>query len=243
MEDKNNIRENLLQELPDYISGELSDNKIRAEIDELIKNDPSFANEYRLMKSALSFVGNAEHSSPDEVYFANLQSKILNRTSAKESVTFYSKLISYWKYLVPAVTVCIVILVYTSNMNNNSDNISTNLKTEKKTQTNIIPETLQKKEVTAENNVTDKEELTNLYYSPDDEEVFTDAAPLNRSKNLIENSGPAKNNSDNILKEDIKQIQIDLFNSDDEDTYEDDYRSLSPEQQKQILDELKKSTI
>lgn len=252
MEHKNNNRENLLHDLPDYISGELSDNKVITEIDELINNDPSFKSEFESMKSALSFVSTAELSSPDEVYFANLQSRVLSKTSAKESVPFYSKLISYWKYLVPAVTVCIVILVYSSSMNNNTvvvpvkDNVS---KTETK---NNISQTESPKNETA--SVTgNNEELEDLYYSTDEETSYENSEdssndlsnflpPVLKHK-IIYRSQPSEN-SQNALLEDVTQQQINLFNNETDDgSYEDDFRSLNPDEQKQILEELKKSKL
>lgn len=248
MENNNELNiEDLKLELPDYISGELKDNTMRQKIEILIRTDNDFKNEYNSLRTALSFISTSEFEKPQELYFANLQSRILEKTSAKEeAIPFYNKIISYWKYLVPAVTVCIVILIYTSNMNTVPDKTLPVSKTEIKTESIVTPEntTAQKTEISKDDTSADNEDLADLYYSPDDEDLFISTTPVLKQKN--NNQTQQQDNSNdaaNIIKEDIKQLQINLFNSDEEDSYEDDYRSLSPEAQKQIIEELKKTSI
>lgn len=238
-----NIQENtedkidLNHELPDYISGTLSNEKLRSDIEDRIGKDEAFRKEYESMRSAMNFLSSAELTSPDEVYFANLQSKILNKTSARESVPFYAKVLSYWKYLIPAVTVCIVILVYTSNMNNNIPVTDLPKDVKKDSQQIIVPQN-----TTTPENISvpeNKDELLDLYYSTDNEDDLDNTAitaPEIKPKNNSKNVKP-----DNILKEDASQLGIDLFNGDTEDnSYEEEYKNLSPEEQKKIIEELKK---
>ncbi|CAN5653677.1 hypothetical protein BH10BAC5_BH10BAC5_03970 [soil metagenome] len=237
-----NDTDKLKFELPDYISGGLKDNSLREKIESMIESDLMFRNEYERLRSAVMFLKEAEFKSPDEVYFANLQSNILKKTSAKESVPFYSKIVSYWKYLVPAVTVCIVILVYTSGMNNNSDKISSLALPEKKVPTLETPETIQTNDTAVEIYSAEREGLADLYYSPDDDETAAITTQVTRSGNNTKVAAPGNTNNSSSIEE-LKQMQIDLFNGGIEDSYEEDFRSLTPEQQKVILDELRNSNI
>jgi hypothetical protein len=117
---ENNHFDELLYSLPDYIKGELDDDNVKEQIEAKLLTDSSFREEYESLKATMSFIQDTELESPSEVYFANLQANILSKVHKEKSPrreSILAKLAGYWKVAVPALAVCVVLFIYSQNMN------------------------------------------------------------------------------------------------------------------------------
>lgn len=111
-ENKSNTGEELLFSLPDYINGKITDSSLKSEIESMIQTDEEFRNEYLAMKNTLQFVEDSSLEPPPEHYFNGLVPRINTRleNSASGKLPVHG-ILHLWRYVVPALTVIIVIII------------------------------------------------------------------------------------------------------------------------------------
>lgn len=290
MNTKYNIEE-LLHNLPDYISDNLSDPDLKEAIELKISSDPDFKMEFTRLKETLNFLQTESFELPSDTYFNNLSVRI-NEAINKETpaLTFFEKIGIFMKIALPVLAVFLIItflIIYNASFNENSDKSKiTDAKTEetgitesgkdktsdKKSDQSAAENDLKKQNGSElkENKTIDKipdpvrqfknrslilnkdnsdkfsatEESVNLK----DDETFTNSIKDNDNLMFSDNSKTKENISDNdennynpenILTEQEDDI---LILSDTEDEFlEEDIFELTPEEQKEIVEFLKKS--
>lgn len=290
MNTKYNIEE-LLHNLPDYISDNLSDPDLKEAIELKISSDPDFKMEFTRLKETLNFLQTESFELPSDTYFNNLSVRI-NEAINKETpaLTFFERIGISMKIALPVFAVFLIItflIIYNASFNENSDKSKiTDAKTEETgiTESGKDKTSDKKSDQSAaendlkihngselkENKTIDKipdpvrqikngspihnaeksdkfsatEESVNLNY----DETFTNSIKDNDNLMLSDNSNTKENISDNdenndnpesILTEQEDDILI-LSDTDDE-FLEEDIFELTPEEQKEIVEFLKKS--
>lgn len=230
---ENNHFDELLYSLPDYITGELHDENIRKKIEAKLLTDSSFREEYDSLTTTMNFIQETEFEPPSEVYFANLQANILSKVhkeNSAEKQSVFAKLIGYWKVAVPALTVCIVLFVYSQNMNTtqlplkeNKEQLSLNDKPGNKPQ-----DTTPKDEVITKDNSEPLKTgtLTETTESPKYKKLDSDSYNENIS---AEDNSSYSDEADGSL----------LFSREDDTQAQDEYDNLSTDDQLDILQNLK----
>lgn len=220
--------------LPDYITGELDDEKIKEQIEAKLLVDSSFREEYDSLKATMNFLQEAELEPPSEVYFANLQANILSKVhkdTPAEQHGILAKLVGYWKVLIPALTVCVVLVIYTRNMETPQLPLSQDIKVQipfndkgKNTQ-----DTSSKDEDISTENSTQTENVSN-------NDVIS-TTPKHKKNELVSPQQIISSNEGASLTDDSEGSII--FGKDDESQAQDEYDQLSTDDQLDILQSLK----
>ncbi|MEO8446166.1 MAG: hypothetical protein ABI528_01655 [bacterium] len=256
--------EDLVHSLPDYISDKISDDTLIKEIESEIENNSEFKCEYDDLKKTFSFLKTAELESPNENYFNNLSVKI-NQRIDNENVagSFWQRLSPVWKILLPAIPIIIAALLLFNIFRNETtetritgNEIKTTPPVEKKVEA-VSPKEELRDNSLAENETQVKESPVNIGKSY--KEKYTKSLLAN--KDLTTERSPeiglrgsgvdlmsiAKNVNQNVLADNIESTDNDdemLYPSEsDEETLEQDFYDLTPQQQKEILDDLKNTQI
>lgn len=228
-----NLHDELSYSLPDFITGELNDERIRKQIEERLLTDAVFREEHDSLKSTMNFLQSTELDTPSEVYFANLQANILSKVQKPEPVekqSMLEKLLGYWKIVVPALTVCVVIIIYSRNsetpqiplpenkvpvMNSGDSNSSNH-------------ESISKDKVISEESNNQSDSQNN-----DDETV----PALKNRKVISSNSSTVTSDETSNISESLDGATI--FGREDETQAQDEYENLSSDDQLDILQSLK----
>lgn len=115
---------NLIHELPDYISGNIADNELNQKIRNEIDSNPDFRAEYESMKNTFSFLGKTAISEPSPFYFNNLLPNISARIdtleTGKESI-FSGWLANVLKFAIPAVIIVLGYFLYSEITGNDTE--------------------------------------------------------------------------------------------------------------------------
>ncbi|MCX6163170.1 MAG: hypothetical protein NTV87_17755 [Ignavibacteriae bacterium] len=116
----NKLPEEVLFSLPDYIRGTLDDKELEERIKSELDGNPDLLKEYMKLSEVLSFVGKTNLEEPPPHYFNSLLPIINERIHAahsKENIIF-RRILSYWKYAVPVLTVFLIIIIYNIGFRN-----------------------------------------------------------------------------------------------------------------------------
>ena len=226
---KNN--EDLLYSLPDYITGKLNDEGIRHSIEEEIRINAGFREEYELIKETYSSIKDLEFSEPPAHYFTNMVPRINQRIESNSGFSFAHmfRLANLFKYALPAVSVIVLIFIFTfsnkSNKNENmfvdtEDTITEIMKTNKDT-----IKTLEKKSNTAE----EKEFTENT--------TVISQHKINREKNT---SQTVKTVTEKTGTNNIEALFADTERTEnfDDYVYETDFSTLSGKEQADLINKL-----
>lgn len=279
-------KEDLLNYLPDFISGDISDISLNEELIRVIQSDMDFKKEYDTIKMSLNFLKNSDLEEPDNVYFNNLSVRINQRIDSESvraiesgSAPGFSR---FWKFIIPALTVILVFLYINFFQDNN-------LKMNADSENNKVT-----KNTGSDNNINDNKNESVLNQDAplkiiedkkfDEQKVSPQKSGINN--NYVKSSGiePEKNydlpvietpesNFETNGNEDLKnefyitgladfldtEIEIDtdetldLFESSEleninsssgeDQNLKNDFRELSPSEQQEILNILKKTQI
>jgi len=232
---ENNHFDELLYSLPDYITGELDDDTIKEQIEAKLLIDSSFREEYDSLKATLNFIEETELEPPSEVYFANLQANILSKVhkeNAPEKESILAKLVGYWKVVVPALTVCVVLVIYTNNMDTPKLPLTEEVKVQMPAGNNVIKNNdAQRKEETAlqENTVQSENKVSPV-------ETDFNISRHKRSESFFPSETSSADESTASLGEEPEGGII--FGNDDMQA-QDEYNNLSADDQLDILQSLK----
>ncbi|HRE41072.1 MAG TPA: hypothetical protein PLG90_07045 [Ignavibacteria bacterium] len=113
--------EELLFDLPDYISGKLNDKNRITEIENEINSNPEFKSEYENLNQTFTTLNKFSINEPSDAFFNNLLPKIHQKLSKPEPTIAKSLLQRFFpslKYVLPAI--CIITFIYIYNFNNPS---------------------------------------------------------------------------------------------------------------------------
>jgi hypothetical protein len=240
---ENNQFDELLYSLPDYITGELSDEKVKEEIEAKLLTDSSFREEYDSLKSTMNFIREAEPEPPSEVYFANLQANILSKVykeSEPERQSILSRLVGYWKVVVPALTVCVVLVIYSQSMNTPPLPLAQDVKVKMPLSDkggNKNQDTSLKDEVITNDNSAPTDNTSSSEFGESNEVNLTaskhkKSESISSKENISSDEGAISN-----LSEDTEGGII--FGREDDSQAQDEYNNLSTDDQLDILQSLR----
>ena len=261
--------EELLYNLPDYVSDKIKDIKLKNAIESEIKNNNEFKEEFESLKSTMNFVGSVEFETPGDNYFSGLSvrinEKIHHQSNAKRSVSFQEFIVKYWKLLVPALCILIFAIISLFRSNNDNRNEIVNVSPEKvvipeKTITeNLKNEKTETPEIKEKINITDTADViikneNKRKFQKRNADVYKDNFTENDSVNIADNGTFDLNeyepladifNDETEFNEDNIGINDDILLMDEniEADAEEEFNQLSPEEQKEVIEKLIKSTI
>lgn len=281
-------KEELLESLPDFVSGNISDNVISESLIKMIETDSEFKEEFESIKMSLLFLDQSDIEIPDSAYFNNLSVRINERVEKEFSENKISVVTEnfsrLWKFIIPALTVILVILYFTIKQND-TEKIMTESGNDKltneKVQKNINPENnnesvflndklSESKEGISPDKLNDNSKNTSSHKSdiksvnPDSEKIYNQqVADINKSNGGSSYEDEEVLNNEFFIsglvdlidldKESESNESIDLFESSDleiinSDSAEDqnlqnEFRELTPSDQQEILNILKKTQI
>lgn len=264
-------KEELYHSLPDYISGKITDPGLISLIKNEIEVNPEFREEYNDFSDAFNFLDSAQFESPSDNYFNNLPVKInelINQEKQPES--FFEKLFIFRKLFIPAgiaiITAFILISIYNNDQKDFTGNtektisqsLDTNISVNKEKQ--FVADTVVRnshnsdsEELRKTEPVILKREFVKLPVTirknfstiiVDSPSVLVKNDYVIRESHL--NLGLIANNIQNIAnsENDADQEEDILFVKDiDEDNIDEDILKLTPEEEKEILENLYKSQI
>lgn len=122
-------REELIQSIPDFISGKISDSGLTNEVRKLLETDNEFKNEFEEVRKTLSFITVSDFPEPPENYFNNLSVRINERLNPVSAVSENNGIFQYfskkWQYVIPALAV-ILIALFLVLKQENTDPVITN---------------------------------------------------------------------------------------------------------------------
>lgn len=114
----------LLFQLPDYVTGKITDENLLLRIQSAINSDPEFKKEYESLADTFSTIKDLKFSHPPVHYFNNLvpqiNEKITNQNVSK-GISGFFKLSNLYKYALPAVSVIFLIVIITFSNKNDKD--------------------------------------------------------------------------------------------------------------------------
>jgi hypothetical protein len=241
-------KEELLENLPDYINNGIDDAELKEAIRIEIETNPDFKKEYDLFNSTLKTVNNFSFSEPPDNYFNSLLPRINEKIyKNSETFSFLKNLSILWKFAIPVVTILSFFISYKTFFNSNeyanklNDNNDNNISLYTDTQKNIK---------TNDTELTNKEELTSeeLENFLESEEISSDNIRSYYSKHYVsdnksnlmkndENMDVSINFSDNIPDEEV------FYSTEDEENVEQEFDRLNTEEQNNIISKIKNGNL
>ncbi len=234
MKNKDKQKE-LLINLPDYIEGKIKDLDLIRKIEDEMKTNEGFRNEYEEMKNSFSFIKKVKLEEPPEHYFSTLLPKINERIEAThkhEEISIWEKIFSYWKFAIPVIPIVLLIVILKIDFFNpdetlKKDDINNTIIKEK--EDNVIKE--ENKDLAVVNEDTNKDTETKISQYQKSRTSYDYEYTETKDDYDFLNS----NNTSNI--DDYLEEVKDFYH--DEDLLEEDYEELSIEEQNEIIIKLK----
>lgn len=235
-------KEELKENLPDYINKKIEDTKLIEAIEYEISNNQDFKKEYDLISSVLSNFSNIEFSEPPENYFNNLLPRIKERIT-KRHVKFnlIRSLSNLWKFAVPVAAIILFFIGY-KTIFKNSDYIDQLNK-----DTHVVFKELNHSDEKSdtslngdENSITEKSIYTDAGKETSSDKIKADIKK--RHESVRHNT---LNTEDNAI-EDLGFSELDkeeIFFSEDDINYEQEFEKLSKEEQNEIILKIKNSNL
>ncbi|MDQ3022355.1 MAG: hypothetical protein M3R36_17580 [Bacteroidota bacterium] len=263
--------EDLIHSLPDYITNNISDINLKTEIENELENNPDFQREYSELKNTFGFLSLNDFQSPSEIYFNNLSVKINNKINSPNIFgNFWQRLSLIWKILIPAITVIVIAVVFFSNLQ--KEKIISHVPENEKNKTGVTEEKISnenKKEVANEKTELKTDESKPSTNENSDvmlKRIGKKKRTIQSSeKNFVKNSDKIVSEekinstveediisnallSDNIeiLEEEVTENDEDILYSGDnveEESLEEEFINLPPDQQQEIIDNLNNTQI
>ncbi|MBX7041671.1 MAG: hypothetical protein K1X85_02110 [Ignavibacteria bacterium] len=239
--------EELLHSLVDFADGKELEEDLKREIGNRIAQDGSFRKQYEEIRNALNFLSEAKFSGPPEHYFNNLPVRINEKLQAPAPQGFWERLSPVWKILIPAIPVIAALLVFLFTRDDRIEKtlaIDTGRKAVEETIRNEPPAETPTAKIDEEEDTADTQTeepvlrkkqtvLSHEYY-----EYESGQTEINRS-GLFDN--PVADNIDEEGSDIQDESSILLNATENEETAEDEFMELTPEQQAEILNILKNS--
>lgn len=235
-------KEELRENLPDYINNKVKDTELIEAIRYEISNNKDFKKEYDSIFSVFSNINDIEFSEPPENYFNNLLPGINDRiTRRDETINFIRNLSNLWKYAVPIAAIILFFIGY-KTIFRNSDYID---QLDKDThvifkELNYSDEKADTSENTEENFITE-----NSIYTDDKKETPSDKIkPDIKKKHEPSRHNPSITEDNALEYLDFSDLENEeIFFSEDDINYEQEFEKLSKEEQNEIILKIKNSNL
>ena len=253
MKSKLNIEEIQLM-IPDYISGELSDEE-KALVEGAMKESAELRQFYSEMKETFNFVDSVKFTEPAPQYWNSLLPRIHEKIESRESKAFsWDKVSALWKVLVPIAAVILIALVYyivkPSNTQLTEDKKIENIKKDSSKDNDNNPKEEKQVEKKNENNLTNEQDKTAEKHN-----VILKRKKKKKNDNIVKDEEKSVNNND-IIKETVKDEQL-AVDVDIEETsifatgeaagfdeeIENELKYLNDSEQSQLLNEIINSNL
>lgn len=236
-------KEELLENLPDYINNKIDDTKLKEAIRLEILNNPDFRKEFDSISTILESMNSVEFTEPPINYFNNLLPKINERiyeNTGKENI--FKRFSYFWKYAVPVATIILFFIGYKTFFKNSEYINRINNDSEI-----VLKEYSYSDEKTADTSVNSDEKFIseNPEYQENNTETTGDFKKSSNIQKSTERNKISKNeeqiNSFIDFSENAAEEEI-LLNSDDMN-YEQDFEKMSSEEQNDLLSKIKNSNL
>jgi hypothetical protein len=233
---KTNPEDELLYSLPDYVNGKVHDERLKSGIEKRINTDEEFRNEYMSVRNAFRFVKSSSLEEPPEHYFNSLVPRLNERIEKSRSVPAKDLrfILHLWRYVVPALTVILVIIIVAIPRKDKNELIQNG---NKDTQSNVtysedsLLEPSREDNDAVETDLSGGQDITDVTVNP----VTIKYAP-NKKDAAIENKNVILNITDLIPDSDENAAE-----ENDEYNYESDFKNLTPSEQNEVLANLSKT--
>lgn len=254
-------KEELIHSLPDFISDNIDDKDLISQIENEINTNSGFKFEFDELRKTFLFLNSASLDGPQDSYFNNLPVRINEKINGKHvNPGFIEKLGLLWKILIPALSI-IIIAVILYNIFGDKDeeskvtHDSNNQKVIEKNQTdNKIEPPPQNDLVTPddkEKNTTDlpkdkpvkqgnrnKKHNRTIYETKEENNLSEEKVTIIQGKVYADLINDPDETNGNEAEEDVLYIE-----DGEEDNLEEEFLKLTPEQQKEIIDNLNNTQI
>jgi len=230
--------EELIYSLPDYIAGKINDKGIQNKIEEEIRNNDGFRQEYELLKETYSSLKNLEFSEPPAHYFNNLIPRLNQRIENENKFSFAHlfRLANLFKYALPAVTVvCVILLITFTNKSNKDENMfiqSDNTITE--IMKGSIDSTAAVDTGTGDTVIEENDVNNNTDYNT---AQINKVQGIRKTYNNTVETSPGSANIEDLLTESDDNDNDDAF------MYENEFTTLSKTEQSDIINKLAKENF
>jgi len=240
--------------IPDYISGELSDEE-KALVESAMKESAELRQFYSEMKETFNFVGSVKFTEPAPQYWNSLLPRIHEKIESREAKGFsWDKVSAVWKVLVPIAAVILIALVYyivkPSNTQLTEDKKIENIKKDSSKDNSDSPIEEKQVEKKNDNNLTDEQDK-----STEKQNIIIKRDNVKRNDNIVKDEEKSQNNND-VVKETVKDEQL-AIDVDIEETaifatgeaagfdeeIENELKNLNDSEQSQLLDEIINSNL
>lgn len=233
-------KEELLENLPDYINNKLDNKKLEEAIRVEISTNPDFKNEYDLLSSTHRSIKKVEFTEPPGNYFNNLLPSIYDRIYKKQrKFDFVWHISKLWKYAVPVAAIILFFIgyktifknnEYINNLNNDSQIVlkELNYSDEKKIDTSIKSE----RDINSE-------------YTDGSDNLSQENKEYIKPKHNLEKANIKEKEETNNQFLDLDENSFDdvFFIDDDESNFEQDFEKMSTEEQNNIILKIKNSNL
>lgn len=239
-------KEELLENLPDYVNNKIDDGKLSEAIEYEILSNTDFKKEYDSVSSTLNSFNKIEFSEPPDNYFNTLLPKINERIYDKRGkFIIIKKFSTLWKYAIPVAAIILFFIGYKTifrnndyinNLNNDSHIVLNdfNYSNEKRNDSSVNSE----EKATMENTVIIEEnsEVTNEIKKSGNYQK-TGLEKINSSK-IEENINAFLDLTENSTDEEV------FFTNDDDDAnIEQDFEKMNKEEQNELISKIKNSNL
>ena len=240
--------------IPDYISGELSDEE-KALVEGAMKESAELRQFYSEMKETFNFVGSVKFTEPAPQYWNSLLPRIHEKIESRESKAFsWDKVSALWKVLVPIAAVILIALVYyivkPTNTQLTEDKKIENIKKDSSKDNDNNPKEEKQVEKKNENNLTNEQDK-----SAEKHNVILKRNNIQKNDNIVKDEEKSVNNND-VIKETVKDEQL-AVDVDIEETsifatgeaagfdeeIENELKNLNDSEQSQLLNEIINSNL
>ena len=240
--------------IPDYISGELSDEE-KALVEGAMKESAELRQFYSEMKETFNFVGSVKFTEPAPQYWNSLLPRIHEKIESRESKAFsWDKVSAIWKVLVPIAAVILIALVYyivkPTNTQLTEDKKIENIKKDSSKDNDNNPKEEKQVEKKNENNLTNEQDK-----SAEKHNVILKRNNIQKNDNIVKDEEKSVNNND-VVKETVKDEQL-AVDVDIEETsifatgeaagfdeeIENELKNLNDSEQSQLLNEIINSNL
>jgi len=270
MNTKYNIEE-IKHNLPDYISNNITDKELIGAIENELKLNSELRSDLLELKNTFGFLETSKFEAPPNNYFANLPVKINERIYSNEAGTsFLDRLSLFWKILIPAIPVIILItfLLFNSSKNDTNEIQTTNTdpnKNElplKKTEpvenkSNVVDEVQNKdskdqtplKEIVKQNNNISKTTRKLQKNDLNEDQTIIKEYVTVEIPEIKAQLGELLADNREIIEDSNSEEEVDVMYSGEDDdeseveSLDDEFLNLTPEQQKEIIDNLLNAQI
>ncbi len=229
-------KEQLLENLPDYINKKIDDNELIKAIEYEISTNQNFKKEFDSLNSTFVNLKKLEFSEPPTNYFNNFLPKLNEKIyENSKSYKLGFNLSKFWKYVVPVVTIILFFIGYKTIFKNNE----------------YI------------NNLNNDSQIVIKELNYSDDKNFSsknDSEPKSENKEEIINSKNENTYKNNIKSRDYgKKISIknedfifdindtyseeEIFFSDDDLNFDNKFEKMTSEEQNNLIDKIKNSNL